>query len=137
MGCIIGDLKYIVKVADNIAKDEMKKQNIPVLSQHAIIFHMINEQHILFSDLQTELQTSKSTLSDAIHKYEELGLIEKFECEKDKRNLYVGLTDEGKAIWKQIAEIDELIKDVLFKDFELSERTQTEINVHRIMENLK
>ncbi len=137
MGCIIGDLKFIVKVADNIAKDELKKQNIPVLSQHAIIFHLINDQHILFSRLQAELQTSKSTLSDAIHKYEELGLIEKIGCDQDKRNLYVGLTDEGKIVWKKIADIDEIIKDVLFKDFESNDRAQTEHNVHRIMENLK
>ncbi len=137
MGCIIGDFKYIVKSAENISKQELKARNIPVLSQHIIIFHLIGNQEVLFHSLQGELQYSKSTLSDAINKYEELGLMKKIECSEDKRNLYVSLTQQGLDVWSELGEIDEIIKAQMFKDFEASKQTETEISVHKMMENMK
>lgn len=137
MGCIIGDFKYIVKTAENISKQELKSRNIPVRSQHIIIFHLIGDKQVLFNNLQAELQFSKSTLSDAINKYEGIGLIEKTECLADKRNLYVSLTEQGLKVWAELAHIDELIKAKMFNQFDDESQLKTEFNVHKMMENMK
>ncbi len=83
------------------------------------------------------MQVSKSTLSDAINKYEELGLMCKHECENDKRNLYVSLSDEGIKILKELAAIDDLIKAQLFVGFDKEDSQLIETNVRRIADNLK
>lgn len=137
MSCIIGDFKYIVKTAENISKQELKSRDIPVRSQHIIIFHLIGDKQVLFNNLQAELQFSKSTLSDAINKYEGLGLIKKTECLADKRNIYVSLTEQGLKVWDELAEIDQLIKAKMFKQFDDESQFNIEINVHKMMENMK
>lgn len=136
MGCIIGDLKYIIKASNNIANDELKRRELPVLSSHIIIFHIISTNSILFNELQKQLQYSKSTLSDAINKYEKLGIMEKVECPEDKRNVYISLTAEGIDILNQLIEIDELIKGHMFAGFNEQQITETEINVNKMMKNL-
>lgn len=137
MGCIIGDFKHIVKIADNYSKQELKSQQIPVLPQHIIIFHLIGDRHLKFNDLQAEVMFSKSTLSDALNKYEELGLIQKFECDLDKRNVYLELSDEGKDVWTKLIEIDNGIRALMFKGLDQDEANQVELTVHKIFENLK
>lgn len=137
MGCIIGDFKSIVKSAEKISRQELKSRNLPVLSQHIIIFHLIANQQVLFNKLQRELQYSKSTLSDAINRYEDLGLIEKIECVNDKRNLYVRLTDNGLKVWAELCLIDEVIKAQLFKDIAQEEKINIETGVHQMMENIR
>ncbi len=136
MGCIIGDFKYILKVADNIAKAELKKNKIPVLPQHIIIFHLVGNEHVKFTDLQLQIQCSKSTLSDAINKYEDLGLIEKFECDLDKRNVYIELTDDGKKVWNQLIDIDNIIRSMMFKGLDQDQADEIEKQVNLISRNL-
>ncbi len=136
MGCIIGDLKYIIKASNNIANKELKRRQLPVLSSHIIIFHIISTNSILFNELQKQLQYSKSTLSDAINKYEKLGIMEKIECPEDKRNIYISLTADGILILNQLIEIDELIKSQMFADFDSHQIAETEFNVNKMMKNL-
>lgn len=137
MGCIIGDLKYIVKVADNIARSELQRLDNPILSQHIIIFHLIGDKTILFNDLQSSLQLSKSTLSDAINKYQELGLIDKIECPNDKRNLYVSLSKQGLDRLQQLVDIDQYIKRLLFKEFDHTRQSLIEQQIQQMSNNLK
>ncbi len=137
MGCIIGDFKYIIKVVDKTAKAELQKRNVPVLAQHIPLFHLVGAEHVQFNQLQKQLQTSKSTLSDTINKYSDLGLMNKGECPHDKRNLYVSLTADGIKAWEHLIEIDQMIKDRMFIDFDQAESIQIEESVHKMMENIK
>ncbi len=114
-----------------------KIKNIPVLSRHVVIFHAIGEEHLLFHELQTKLQMSKSTLSDAISKYEELGLIEKINCPNDKRNIYVALTDKGKEIVKELIIIDQDFKDQIYVNVTKKEQAQVEQLIEKMVDNLK
>lgn len=137
MNCIIGDFKSIVKSAEKISRQQLQIRNIPVLSQHIILFHLIADQQVLFNTLQRELQYSKSTLSDAISKYQKQGLIEKLDCEDDKRNVYVRLTTQGLSVWSELCEIDDLIKIQLFQGFDLDSKMKVETDVHQMMENIR
>lgn len=137
MSCIIGDFKSIVKSAEHISKQQLHARNIPVLSQHIILFHLIADRQVLFNTLQKDLQYSKSTLSDAINKYEQLALIEKLDCEHDKRNVYVKLTPQGLEVWAELCLIDDLIKDQLFQGFDLDSKNKVATDVHQMMENIR
>lgn len=137
MGCIIGDFKHIVKIADNYSKQELKKQNIPVLPQHIILFHLIGDKTIKFTDLQKDMTVSKSTLSDALNKYEELGLIEKIESEIDKRNIYIKFTSDGREIWNKLIIIDDQLRVMMFAGISNDKRNEIEDGVSQIQRNLK
>ncbi len=78
-----------------------------MLPKDVIIFNTLSGQYKKFNQLQEEIGFSKSTLSDAIKRYQEKGLIKKTTCPKDKRNLYLSLTEEGEEMFKKITIIDE------------------------------
>lgn len=124
-------------MAENHSKKMFKIKNIPVLSRHVVIFHAIGEEHLLFHELQTKLQMSKSTLSDAITKYEDLGLIEKIICPNDKRNIYVALTDSGKETLKELIIIDQSFKDQIYVGITKEEQAQVEQFIERMVDNLE
>lgn len=137
MNCIITEFKHIVRKTDTYAKQELKVNNIPILSQHIIIFHMIGDQNIKFKELQSKLGFSKSTLSDAIKRYEDIGLIAKFECALDKRDIYLKLTNDGKQIFDKLEEIDSKIKERIYQNISCEEAENLEEIIHKVFEGLK
>ncbi len=137
ISCLIGNFKHLSKAAENHSKQMFKIKNIPVLSRHVVIFHEIGEEHLLFHELQARLQMSKSTLSDAISKYEELGLFEKFICPDDKRNVYVALTNSGREILKELIIIDQSFKDQIYVGITKKERKEIELYIEKMVENIK
>ncbi|GHA74107.1 MarR family winged helix-turn-helix transcriptional regulator [Streptomyces termitum] len=61
------------------------------------------ERRLRMSDLATATLQSKSRLSHQITRMENAGLVQRANCESDRRGLYAVLTDQGMATMRQVA----------------------------------
>lgn len=114
----------------------MKKQKIDILVSHRPIFKVLEKGEITFTDLALYSKIHKSTLSDAVIKYCNQGLIEKRLDENDKRIVYLKLSEEGYKKCLIMNEIrDELISKV-FKGFEKEQIQRFKKELHLMIENL-
>ncbi|MET9321560.1 MarR family transcriptional regulator [Streptomyces sp. NPDC003038] len=61
------------------------------------------EHRMRMSDLATATLQSKSRLSHQITRMETAGLVQRVNCESDRRGLYAVLTDEGMELMRRVA----------------------------------
>ncbi len=126
ISCFIGNIKFINKMAEEYSKEKFKEYNIEINPRHVDIFFTIGSKQIKFVDLQEKLKLPKSTLSDIINNYQKDKLIEKVNCPKDKRNIYISLTSQGKELINLLTIIDKEFKDKLFSSIPKERRNELE-----------
>jgi len=117
--CVIGILNMISSKLDEAVKKKIIKENLPILKNHIPLFYILTEDKtpMLFNEIATKWNISKSSLSDIVKKYENLGLIKKHTCNKDKRSYYISLTDESIKIKKVLYQIEDKILEKLMRNF--------------------
>lgn len=98
--------KYLTRI--------VKENGITIAHNHIDIFRMLDEKEQTFTSLINNLNYSKSTLSDVINKYTEMGLIEKKTCSKDKRVTYICLSNEGIEMFNTFKQVNQQYRDALF-----------------------
>ncbi len=113
INCIVGDINLLTEITKNFINKKFEKYSIEVLPKDVIIFNFLNNQEKLFNELQAEIMFSKSTLSDAIKRYEDKELIKKTPCNCDKRKLYLSLTSKGTEMFQKIQVIDKEYEDFI------------------------
>ncbi len=107
INCIIGDVNLLTEMTKIFINNKFDQYSIVVLPKDVIIFNCLSGEKKLFNELQSEILFSKSTLSDAITRYEKKGLINKQLCNTDKRKFYISLTKAGEEMFEKIKKIDE------------------------------
>ena len=137
--CVIGTIDQLSSVLDSHVKDKLKKYDVPVVKRHVPLFYILPEtgDKIMFNEITRRWKISKSSLSDIINKYEELGLISKCECSKDKRSCYISLTKEGVDIKRKLYDIDDEVLSELLSDFDMHERALLEAFLNKALESAK
>lgn len=117
--CIIGNINSISDISNKFLDKKIKKDNLPVLRNHIKLFYIIPQKgdKMLFNELSKIWGISKSSLSDIIYKYENLGFIEKNECKNDKRTVYLNLTEKAIPIINKLDSYEEEFLDILLHDF--------------------
>ena len=104
--CVIGMMYRISDKFDEYLKVELKKREIPIQAKHASLFMILYaHNNIEFKDIADTWRKSKSTLCDIINRYYEQGLLEKVNCDLDKRHVYIKLSEEGMKYAKDFDEI--------------------------------
>lgn len=137
--CIIGKIRSIATKSDKFVDKKIKEKNLPVLKNHIPLFYILpeNKEKMIFNELAKEWEISKSSLSDIVNKYENLGIVEKCVCPNDKRLIHVKLTDKALEIKSKLDEIEEEFLDVLLKDFSKDERVIYETYIKMSLNNVK
>lgn len=98
--CMLNNIKMIAAASDAYYTSRIKEESLPILTSHIELFYLLpsNQDKILFNELAKRYNISKSSLSDMIHKYKQLGIVDVSICHEDKRTIYVGLTDKALQI---------------------------------------
>lgn len=126
--CIIGKINEISLISSKYIEKRIKEENLPILKNHISLFYILpeNGEKMLFNDLAKAWGISKSSLSEMIVKYENIGLIQKCVCEADRRSVYISLLPEAIKIKRALEEIEKEFLNKIMVDFNEYERVSFE-----------
>ncbi len=123
INCFVGDINLLTETTKNFINEKFEKYSIEILPKDVIIFYYLSNKEKMFNELQSEIKFSKSTLSDAIKRYEKKGLVKKSSCTCDKRKLYLSLTSKGEEMFEKIQIIDEEYENFIIDKIDCNELT--------------
>ncbi|MEU4232433.1 MarR family transcriptional regulator [Nonomuraea sp. NPDC026600] len=64
---------------------------------HAVLGHLMAAGPLTLGELTEHLQLSKAATTELVDRVEERGLVARIRDERDRRRVFVGVTDEGRA----------------------------------------
>ena len=133
--CLIGKIRELSTYLDAQVTQKIKEAKLPILRNHMPLFYILPEsgEPMLFNELASKWQISKSSLSDIVSKYESLGYIKKCDCTTDKRSVYLSLTEEAITLRKRLYQIEDEILSVCFDEFTSEEREVLEKMIERVL----
>ena len=133
--CVIGKINEISLISSRYIEKRIKEENLPILRNHIPLFYILpeNGEKMLFNALAKSWGISKSSLSEMIVKYENIGLIKKCVCEADRRSVYISLLPEAIKIKGILQDIEEEFLDKIMIDFTECERDTFESGVDKAL----
>lgn len=137
--CIISKINYINACSIKFVIKRLNEERLPILQNHTSLFHILPEDGttLLFNEIASIWEISKSSLSDIINKYENQGLIKKCTCSEDKRSVHISLTSEGLLIKQKLESIEPEFLDLLLSGFDSDQRRIFEENIDKALKNIK
>lgn len=136
--CVIGSIRHVSSMIDKFIAQEVEKMDYPISKKHILLFYILpgDGDMMIFNVLCNKWGISKSSLSDIVNKYADLGFVEKHECNDDKRVIYLRLTAVGEKIRKQLIKIEEGFKKEIYKDFEPEQQKTFETLLNQVVHNI-
>jgi len=137
--CVIGKINEICSSSDKFIKKRINEERLPILRNHIPLFYILPQDgtSLLFNEIATIWDISKSSLSDIILKYENQGLIKKCSCSEDKRSVHISLTPEALYIKEKLEEIEKEFLDLLLDGFAVEQRNIFENSINEALKNLE
>ena len=138
-GCILGKINEINAISNKFIAKKIKEENLPILLNHIPLFYILPEDGspMIFNEISSIWEISKSCLSDIINKYENQGLIKKCDCSEDKRSVYVSLRPEALYIVEILRNIEAEFLNSMLNNFHNDEKQIFEENINKALKNIK
>ena len=138
-GCILGKINEINAISNKFIAKKIKEENLPILLNHIPLFYILPEDGspMIFNEISSIWEISKSSLSDIINKYENQGLIKKCDCSEDKRSVYVSLRPEALYIVEILRNIEAEFLNSMLNRFHNDEKQIFEENINKALKNIK
>ena len=136
--CVTASIRNISSMIEHYIVEEVKKLDYPISKNHIYLFYLLPGEgdSMIFNVLCSKWGISKSSLSDIVNKYVDLDLVEKHECNEDKRVIYLKLTKKGNSIRNKLIAIDQGFKEKLFKGFNEDQRNTFESLLNQMEANI-
>ena len=138
-GCILGKINQINSISNKFIAKKIKEENLPILLNHIPLFYILPEDgsSMIFNEISSVWEISKSSLSDIINKYENQGLIKKCDCSEDKRSVYVSLKPEALYIVEILRNIEAEFLSAMLNNFDNDEKQIFEGNINKALKDIK
>lgn len=138
-GCILGKINQINSISNKFIAKKIKEENLPILLNHVPLFYILSEDGspMIFNEISSIWEISKSSLSDIINKYENQGLIKKCDCSEDKRSVYISLKPEALYIVEILRNIEAEFLSSMLNNFDNDEKKTFEENINKALKNIK
>lgn len=135
--CVLEKLRRISAETDKFIANKIKECNFPILKNHIPLFYILPEdgESMLFYELAQRWKISKSSLSDIVSKYDQLGFLDKCECSEDKRAVYIRLTAEGVVIRNKLVEVEEQLENLVYDEISPESQSEFELVLDKILNN--
>ena len=135
--CIICKIEEIELISHRYMEKRIKEENLPILKNHIPLFYILpeNGDKMLFNALAKSWGISKSSLSEMIVKYENIGLIKKCVCEADRRSVYISLLPDAVKIKRILQQIQKEFLDKIMIDFTECEKRTFESALDKALES--
>lgn len=137
--CLLSKINEINSISISFIKKKIKAMNLPILANHIPLFYIlsVDSRPMYFTEIMTQWGISKSSLSDILAKYENLGLIDKSYCKDDKRSIYVNLRPEAMYIVEALKVIEAEFLDKMLKNMNVKEIEAMTRQLNQVLVNLK
>lgn len=138
-GCILSKINQINSISNKFIAQKIKEENLPILQNHIPLFYILPKDGspMIFSEISSIWEISKSSLSDIINKYENQGLIKKCDCSEDKRSVYVSLKPEALYIVEKLRDMETEFLGSMLNNFQDNEKQTFEENINKALKNIK
>ncbi|UXR54962.1 MarR family winged helix-turn-helix transcriptional regulator [Staphylococcus schleiferi] len=94
-------LKRTNDMMDKIIRNDVKSYGLNI-TEFAVLELLYNKGEHSIQRIQERILIASSSTTYVVQKLEEKGLLQRRECEKDRRVSYAALTDKGQALMAQI-----------------------------------
>lgn len=88
------------------------------------------------SSLCKSVSYDAGAMTRMVDRLESKGLVRRQRCPKDRRLVYLELTDAGRAVWPAMREVTRQALNSLLRGFSKAETRQLESFLHRMLENV-
>ncbi|MDQ0415982.1 DNA-binding MarR family transcriptional regulator [Croceifilum oryzae] len=125
------------KSGESLVRDQMNDDMTS--DQHYTLRYIYQSKSCTPSDLAKKFQVKKSAITAMINRMWKKGWIQRTRDEKDRRVVYLTLTEEGKALYMKTEErIHHLVDSILnnFEQEELEQFLRTYQKLHRVLEDI-
>ncbi|GAU79134.1 MarR family winged helix-turn-helix transcriptional regulator [Fusibacter sp. 3D3] len=137
--CLLSKINEINSISISFIKKKIKAMNLPILVNHMPLFYIlsVDGKPMYFTEIMTQWGISKSSLSDILAKYENLGLIDKLYCKDDKRSIYVYLKPEAMYIVEALKAIEKEFMEKMLKNMDAKETDKLTQQLEQVLLNLQ
>ncbi|WP_281186844.1 MarR family winged helix-turn-helix transcriptional regulator [Staphylococcus schleiferi] len=94
-------LKRTKDMMDKIIRNDVKSYGLNI-TEFAVLELLYNKGEHSIQRIQERILIASSSTTYVVQKLEEKGLLQRRQCEKDRRVSYAALTDKGQALMAQI-----------------------------------
>lgn len=135
----ISKISQLHTLTADFLTDQFKKKGFSEFaSSHGnILFQLSVHEKMKMGELAAKINRDKSTTTVLVRKLISLNLIREENDEKDKRNKYITLTQQGKEYNSMTAELSSQLIDTFYKGFSEDEKNEFCSYLNRILENFK
>lgn len=137
--CFVNKIFEITRNIDRYTDRRIKEENLPILKSHILIFNALPNgmDYVSFNEILKKGKFSKSSLSEIITKYENIGLLKKVTCQEDKRSIYILFTAEGLKVKNKVDEILSQVSENLLSNFNSNDEELMNSIIDNIYSNSK
>lgn len=106
-------------------------------AQGRILYVLWQEDRLTISEIAKRTSLAKTTLTSMLDRMEEAGLVRRTPDEKNRRQIFVSITEKTKAYQKTYDAVSDRMSELYYKGFTESEVRQFEDTLRRILNNLE
>ncbi len=106
-------------------------------AQGRILYVLWEHGQLSFSELGRLTSLAKTTLTSMVDRMEESGLVVRMPDTKDRRQIFVAVSEKAREYRKVYDQVSEQMNAVFYKDFNEKEILFFEDTLRRIMHNLE
>lgn len=112
-------ISQIHNYSSTFLKTRLTKEGLPELvSSHGfILFKLSQTEFLTMTDLAKNIKKDKSTTTALTKKLEKAGLVERTPSNKDKRVIYIKLSQQGAKYTNAMAAISKELTDTYYRNF--------------------
>ncbi|MEG0371778.1 MAG: MarR family winged helix-turn-helix transcriptional regulator [Clostridium sp.] len=128
-------IREIYSKTTNIIADSLRENGLT--HQQIIIIKLIgHSRQMTISDICKEMSLTKGTVSGIVSRLENLGYIEKFKVEDDKRNTFIRLSHKGFEFAHRCKDSMRDSFDKVFEEFSGAELKEIESTLNMILDKI-
>jgi len=105
--------------------------------QYLVLMVLWENENLTVNEISKKLILNTNTITPLLKRMETVGLIRRERSENDERKVYVTLTDKGKNMRIEAAEIPEKLSASLLKSMKLEQLTDLKEKLHVVINFLK
>ena len=105
--------------------------------QGRILFVLWQKDGVPMSELSRQTGLATTSLTSMIDRMEASGLVRRERNDKDRRKVFIYLTDEARALEKDYDEVSEAMNAVFYEGFSEAEAEQFDAYLNRVLANIE
>lgn len=132
-------ISQIKQLNGRIVAQILAKNNITAFTgaQGRILSVLWKQDNMPIQEIATKTGLAKTTMTNMLDNMEKLGLISRTFDAKDRRKVFIVLSDEAKALENEYEKMSKEMSDIFYAGFGEPEIKIFEQNLQRILKNLE